>query len=274
MQHRSLVALAIAFTTGGCFATRNDVRILQSDLMTARAEAARADSVNARRLQEIMNTLSGALTTLNDSVREASARLGRFQGETRTELRSVNEQLIMIQELTGQSQRTIAALRAATEERTQAMMSSAPPVVGTAGAPGDTTARAATTSAPPEGPYQLWQMADDQMRRGSPATARTILQQLLTTYPNEPELAPQASLRISETYDREGKFAQADSGYREVVAKYPRSKQAATASYKRALVLERQGKCAEAMTQIDQLRRLFPLSDEVELAKDYRCPRQ
>jgi outer membrane protein assembly factor BamD (BamD/ComL family) len=117
-------------------------------------------------------------------------------------------------------------------------------------------------------------MADDQYRRGSPGTARSILQQLLTTYPNEPELAPQAALRIADTYDREAKVPQADSSYREVLARYPRAKQAATASYKLALLLERQGKCPEALTQIDQLRRLFPLSDEVKLAENYRCPRQ
>ena len=276
MLFRRLLIPGVVVAASGCFATRNDVRILQSDIFAAREASARADSARARQLAEIMNTLSGALTVLNDSVREVSGRLARLQGESRTELRSINDQLIMIQELTGQSQRVIAGLRAGIEERTNTLMTMAQQsaAAGTTPPPGDSTRVAAAPTAQPEGPYQLWAMADEQWRNGSPATARAVLTQLLTQYPNEPQLAPQAAVRIAETYDREGKTAQADSAYREVVAKYPRSEKAATAIYKRALLLERQGKCAEATTQIDQLRRLFPLSDEVKLAENYRCPRQ
>jgi len=270
MQSRRLVLLAVTLISSGCFATRNDVRILQGDIFAARAEAARADSAHAKRMQEIITTLGGTLAALNDSVRETNARLVRFQGETRTDVSWVRDQIIIIQELLGQSARRIAELRAATEERTQTLMSMQPAPAPTA--PGDTTRPAAPPAA--EGPYQLWQMADDQWRRGSPGTARMTLMQLLANYPNEATLAPQAAVRIAETFDREGKTSQADSAYREVLAKYPRSDKAATASYKLALLLEKQGKCAEAIQQIDQLRRLFPLADEVRLAENYRCPRQ
>lgn len=134
---RALAPLALV-VTGGCFATRSDMRVLQGDILNFRTEAARADSARARQVAAV----AAALGTVADSVRAASDRLARFQGDTRGDLRSIQQQLLQVQELTGQSQRRLQELRAEMEARPpQAVV---PPV---APVPGDTAA--AARSRPP-----------------------------------------------------------------------------------------------------------------------------
>ena len=55
---------AVVLTAGACFATRDDVRTLQGDIATLRAEAARADSAHRAQLrpdlcQQRFNSLTG-----------------------------------------------------------------------------------------------------------------------------------------------------------------------------------------------------------------------
>jgi tol-pal system protein YbgF len=263
MRIRDLGAIAAAMIGLGCFATRSDVRVLQDDLVAFRAEAARADSARARQLEQMITAARDAFATLSDSVGDVSARLVKFQGDSRQELYSVEQQLLQIQELTGQSQRRLQDLHSEIETRNQQIMA---PVPAT---PGDTTATA-PPGAPPPGPYQLWTLANDQMRQESYATAREAFRQLVTAWPNS-ELAPEAQYWIAETLNKEGNLAAADTAYQMVVQKYPLSPKASTALYKRGLVLEGQGRCAEARAVMDQVARQFPASDEAELVKGWTC---
>src|SRR5512132_1431958 len=110
MRYRGFGVVVVACATSACFATRNDVRILQADLLAFRAEAARADSARVHQMSLMMDALKVSLTSISDSVKEASTRLARFQGETRQDITSVLNQLSEVQELTGQSQRRLQEL--------------------------------------------------------------------------------------------------------------------------------------------------------------------
>ena len=253
-----LLAPLVALATSGCFATRTDMRVLQGDILAFRTEAARADSARARQIATIASTL----VVVNDSLRETSTRLSRFQGDTKGELRMILQQLLQVQELTGQSQRRLQELRAEMEAR--AMQSVAPPVAAT---PGDTTAPVAGVPAAP-GPNQLYQLAYDQLRRASYGTARAGFEELLRLYPTS-ELAADAQFYIAEAYAAEGAVAEGDSAYTQVVAKYPRTPKAATALYKLALSLARQGRKADARSAMDRVVREYPTSDDAELARDW-----
>ncbi len=267
MRLRRLVVVVTSLLSSACFATRNDVRILQTDVQTLRAEAARADSMRARQIASIITALNTTLSALSDSVREASMRLGRFQGDTRQELRVVQEQLLQIQELTGQSQRRLQEMRASFEARNDQMAVAAPTAVPL---PGDTTKPPSTAPAAGPGPNQLLIAGQDQFRRGSPGTARALFIELLTTYPGS-DLAPEAQLYVAETFASEGKRAEADSVYQVVFTKYPSSAKAADALYKWGLSLETQKKCVEAKAAIDRVTKQYPQSDAANLAKDWRC---
>lgn len=249
---RWLVAPAVLFAAGGCFASRSDIKVLQQDLAVMRYESAKADS--ARRLQ--LDSLARTIMQVNDSMRVVSARVTKMSGDVRGDLYSLGQQLLSIQELTGQSQRRLQEMRATLEARQPATGTS--PVV-----PGDTTAR---PSANP-GPNQLFQLALDQLRRGSTRTARIGFTDLLTQYPTA-DVAGEAQYYLGETYRMEGNPAVADSVYLVVLQKYPQSPRAATALYKHAQHLEATNKSAEAKASYQRLVRDFPRSDEAVLARE------
>ncbi|HEX8850104.1 MAG TPA: tol-pal system protein YbgF [Gemmatimonadaceae bacterium] len=283
------VVAALALVASGC-ATRSDVRILQNDIRVMRMESLQADS--ARRAQ--IDAVIAALGHVNDSLRLMHAQVAKFQGDMRGELYSLGQQIIQVQELTGQSQRRLQELRGSLEERAQQMQAqpqlpatpsapaqnppagtpnvSAPP---TASAPGGSQAAtgtapaASTTAAAPAGPgpNQLFQLALDQLRRGSAVAARAGFQDLLRQYPGA-DVAPEAQFYIAQSYESEGSVAQADSAYALVVSRYPQSSRAPSALYKRALALQAQGKVQGARAALDQVIREYPRSDEAVLARD------
>lgn len=253
---RAGVAAALVFTAG-CFATRSDMRVLQGDILSFRTEAVRADSARARQIASV----AAVLGAVADSVRATSDRLTRFQGDTRGDLRAIQQQLLQVQELTGQSQRRLQELRAEMEARAQQPV--APP---TTSPPGDTAVAAPVQAAP--GPNQLYQLAYDQLRRGSYSAARAGFEELLRLYPAS-ELAPDAQINIAEAYAAEGTSASADSAYAAVVSKYPRSLRAPTALYKLALSIARQGRRADARATMGRVVREYPTSDEADLAREW-----
>lgn len=254
---RAAASLALVFT-GACFATRSDMRVLQGDILNFRTEVARADSARARQVAAV----AASLGTVADSVRATSERLTRFQGDTRGDVRAIQQQLLQIQELTGQSQRRLQELRAEMESRAQQTV--APPPVAVT--PGDSTVAAPVQAAP--GPNQLYQLAYDQLRRGSYSSARAGFEELLRLYPTS-ELAPDAQINIAEAFAAEGTAASADSAYAAVVSNYPRSIRAPTALYKLALSMARQGKRPDARTAMDRVVREYPTSDEADLAREW-----
>ena len=253
MRHarRLAVVAALPLTTAACFATRADVRVLQQDIATVRTETARADSARVAQLDRVASQLGA----VNDSLRAMSSRAARFQGDARDALRSVGEQLIQVQELTGQSQRRLQELRASMEQRTE----TAPPA---GGAP---VAAVDSTGGP--GPNQLYEISLDQFRRGSFATARSGFSDLLRRFPTA-DVAADAQFYVAESYASERNAAAADSAYAVVVTRYAQSPKAATALYKRARARQAAGRRTEARPLFEELVRRFPRSDEAELARE------
>ena len=256
---RSLAPVALALATGACFATRNDVRILQEDVAQVRAATLRADSARATQLAEVATTLR----EVTDSVKAANERVGRWQANAQGDLRSIQEQLLQIQELTGASASRITDLRRELEERNAQMAPS--PV---APIPGDTT-RPPQTAAQPAGPgpATLYRLAVDQMNRGSHSTARTGFQDLLAQYPTS-DLAPDAQYYIGETLQAEGNPTAADSVFSLVVSKYPDAPRAATALYKHGLFLQKAKRDREARQAFQGVIDKYPRSDEAALARE------
>lgn len=286
-------AFASLAAAGAC-ATRSDVRILQNDLRVMRMESVQADS--ARRAQ--LDAVIAALGRTQDSMRVMHAQVVKFQGDSRGEMYALGQQLIQIQELTGQSQRRLQELRGSLEQRAAEIQAPAPvpatavpqstppqptpaqttPSVSTPGA-GAPNAGASSAAAMPNapagaaaapagpGPNQLFQLALDQLRRGSAGAARSGFQDLLRQYPTS-DVAPEAQFYIAQSFETEGSIAAADSAYALVVSRYPQSSRAPSALYKRALALQAQGKVQAARGALDQVIRQYPRSDEAVLARD------
>jgi tol-pal system protein YbgF len=249
------LAPVVLLVTGAC-ATKGDIRILQNDLQVMRVEAAQADSIRMRQLELVI----AALGVSRDSLLLISKRLAKFQGDAAGELYALNQQLIQVQELTGQSQRRLQELRASMEERAQQIATPPAPVVGAQSAAGD----AAT---PTPGPNQLFQLALDQLRRGSTGAARLGFADLLKQYPKS-DVAPDAQFYVAESYAQEGNQGAADSAYALVVSQYKKSPRAPTALYKRARILQTAGNNAAARAALNQVIRDYPRSDEAALARE------
>ena len=271
---RRLAPVALV-ATGACFATQSDVRVLQTDVQTLRSERHRQDSLMLQKFDELM----ASLRTTNDTVRALSDRVTRLQGDVRGDLFQMNQQLLQIQELSGQSQRRLQELRSSLEARQQEAMPVTQPVTPPSPTPRDSGAAApagaqvpptATPSGPAAGspgPNQLFQSARQQLDRGSPASGRRGFEELLRLYPTS-DVAGEAQYWIGVSYELEGNAAAADTAYATAVAKYPQSSTAPSALYKRALILQQRGNIAQARTALNDVVRRYPRSDAAQLARD------
>ncbi len=257
-----LVPVAV-LATGACFATQRDMRVLQADLQVVRAEMAAGDSAVQASLDAAMARVTALLHEVSDTVKSANATTMRLRGDVRSDLQSIRQQLITIQELTGQSQRRIQELRAEMETRASELAAPIPPAGGVT--TGDTTA--ARPAAGP-GPAQLYQIGQDQFRRGSNSAARSAFTELLNQHPTS-DLAADALYGIAETWSADGDGVQADSVYALVVQRYPRSSRAPTALYKRATALRIVGQTEQARAFYEQLVDKYPDSEAALLAQEY-----
>ena len=270
-----LVPLVALVATGGCFATRGDVRILQGDIAAMRAEVLKGQQEHKDALTQTQRLLAVA----SDSLARVSARTVGIQGDVRGEMRTIREQLLQVQTLLGQSQATIARLRAEMEAR-NAMVPAAPAPVPepapTTGRGGNTTRATPPSVAPSSadtatgmlaGPNQLYTTGRDQLLRGATATARMTFQELITNYPQS-DYAADAQFWIAESLAKENNVPAADAAYAAVVSAYPTSAKAPTALYKRAQLVLKMGNTQQAKQLFEQVIGRFPRSDEAELAAE------
>ncbi len=284
---RFLVPAALALASTACFATRNDVRILQGDIFAMRTQQAKADSARAKQLSDILAALNSTIGVVRDSVTDVSLRLTGFQGATRQSFYSIERQLAQLGELMGQSQTALQRFRADIEERNRALMEQAiqaaaaqqaggatgtttPPTTssGTPPATGGDSTTLPTMPVPTEGPNTLYQIGRDQIMKGAYGAARDAFTQLLVNFGTS-DLAPAAQAGIADALGAEQRTAESDSAYRVVFTRWPSSDAAPTAMYRLGLSLERQGRIADARTMMQQLVRNYPLSQEYSLASDW-----
>jgi tol-pal system protein YbgF len=267
---RRLAPVALV-ATGACFATSNDVKLLQSQVETLQQAQSRSDVARAAQLTQVIASLG----LVRDSLGIMSTRMIKMQGDVRGDLYDLGQQLIQVQQLTGQSQNRLQDLRASLEARNQQESSgqaqpASPTTSGAAvkaptgaGAPGATPA---PSNVP--GPNQLYQLSMEQLQRGSPSAARIGLQTLLQQYPTA-DIAPEAQFYLGEAYRAEGNAPAADSAYAVVLQRFPKSPHAPTALYKRALYMEQQGNLTGARAALNDLITAYPRSDEAALARDH-----
>src|SRR6266511_3333303 len=213
--------------TAGC-ALKGDVRRVELQVEALKAERARADAERAAQI---------------DSVRQLLA--------------AVQQQLVSVQELTGQSQQRLTELRGRLEAQARQPV---PPV--------DTTRPPVGPSGHPvgPGPDQMYDLSLQQFRRGSLATARLGFREFLRVFPTN-ERAPDALFYVGETFAGEN----ADSAaavYQQVVKSYPNSSRAPAALYKLGLLAERRGDKAAARTYYSRVIAGYPRSDEANRARD------
>jgi len=257
MRLRPTLLLALGLAAG-C-ALKGDVRKVELQVEALRAERARAEAERAAQV----DSLRALLVTVQQALAAQQAYLVQMRGDVRTDLVAVQQQLVQVKELTGQSQQRLSELRARIEERAQQPV---PPV--------DTTGRPAGGGPPGgpsgnpggPGPDQMYDLSLQQFRRGSLGTARLGFREFLRLYPTH-ERAPDALFYLGETWGGES----ADSAaavYQQVVKTYPNSSRAPAALYKLGLLAEQRSDKAAARTYYARVIAGYPRSDEANLARD------
>lgn len=256
-RHALVTTLALLATTG-CFASKSELDQLRLEMNTVREETSTADSMRATQMAQILTTLRA----VNDTLASLSTRVTRVRAESQSGMRDLHDQVVQLQEATGQSQQRLQEMRAAIDQRnrTAAPPPAPPPAPGT---PADTTH--AVPDAP--GANELFQIGKDQLARGANSAAQAAFSDLLARFPDS-ELAPDAQFYLAEALAAAGKTAAADTAYATVGTKYPTSLRAATALYKRGISQQKAGRTTTAKKTFNEVMRQFPESDEAALARE------
>jgi len=250
-----LLAATVAAGAGGCV-TKGDVQLVQADVALLKAESARRDSARAAQLTQVIQIQQRIMDSLGVTTRA----LGQLKGDVGTDLYNIQQQLVQLGELTGQSQQRLTELRTQLEARgAQRDLSPTSP----AAAPGDTARPTAAADASAD---QMYEASLAQLRRGSTSTARIGLREMLRSYPTSAR-APDALYFIGQSFAAENPDSAA-AYYSQVADKYPTSPRASSALYNLGLLAERRKESAKAKDAYQRVVQKYPQSDEAALARD------
>jgi tol-pal system protein YbgF len=256
---KSFVALprsfSLAFAAGvlamlAACVTKGDLQEVQDDVALMKAETARRDSVRGAQLTQVIQIQQ----RLIDSLSVSRKAVGQLRGDLATDLYNIQQQLVQLQELTGQSQQRLSDLRTRLEARGEQM------ATRTAG---DTAQPAGPSAASAE---QMYEASLAQLRRGSATTARQGLREMLRVYPTS-ERAGDALYFIGQSFAAENPDSSAVY-YEQVVEKYPKASRAASAMYNLGLLAERRKETKKARETYQRVVQKYPQSDEAALARD------
>jgi tol-pal system protein YbgF len=236
---------------------KGDVRRVEQEVQQLRADMARADSARADFFDLAFQQMMALQRQIMDSLEARDRRFASFSGTVRSDMTEVQRQLMQIQELTGQSQARLADMQRRLSER------ELQPIV--AQTQGDSAGAAAAAPAGAPGPNEIYDVAIQQLSRGSPRTARTAFQLLVGQYP-EHELAGDAQFNIGESWQSTEPDSAA-AAYQLVVRNYPNSRRAPTALYRLGTIAEQQGDLEAARVYYERVISGYPRSDEAELAR-------
>lgn len=246
---KKLLPLLLIGATTAC-ATKGDLRDLQTVIRQSQARTDSSLAVLARQNRAVL-----------DSLEATNERLVRMRGDLGNQLLSIEQSLVQVQELTGQSQRRIAELREQIGERMQQMQQ--PATSGQdAGAPAGGSAGQATGDV-----ADLFEIGRTNLERGAAGTARRAFEDIVRNHPND-ALAPEAQLGIAETYVAEQQSQPAFAAFDRVVELYPSSDAAPRALYRAGVVATEAGDAARARDYFNRVVRGYPNSDAARMASE------
>lgn len=246
-----LLALGLS---AGC-ALKGDVRKVELQVQSLKSDVARAEAARAAERDSIL----AAITALQRTLNAQQAYLVQLRGEMKTDLLAVQQQLVSVQELTGQSQQRLSDLRRRLEDQARQPVTGPEPTL-----PGAPVGPSGNPAGP--GPDQMYDLSLQQFRRGSLATARLGFREFLRVFPQH-ERAADAWFYVGETFTSESPDS-AVAVYEALVKTYPNSPRAPSALYKLGLLAEQRSDRAAARVFYSRVVSGYPRSDEANLARD------
>lgn len=264
MSASLLGVLTLTLLSAGC-ATKGDIRSLRTEIQTlAEQQAEMLETIQA--LEAFQRSSLDSLGTMSDV-------LFNVRGELNRQVLEIQEQLVTIQELTGQSQRSLAGLRDQIEARRSAITqqeSAAPQTDGAGGAGGAQGSGGQTRQTGGGGAadaQELFTVAVSQYNRGSVTTARTAFERFLSSYPNH-RLAPDAHFYLAEIMAQENELQEALDAFMEIPELFPAADRVPQALYRAGRIQEELGNPDDARALYQRVVNSYPdsgaaiLSDE------------
>lgn len=249
LRLRAWLGAGLATSLAGCV-TKGDVQQVEDDVALFKAETARRDSARAAQLTEVIRVQQRIMDSLTSSRRA----VGQLRGDLASDLYNIQQQLVQLQELTGQSQQRLSELRTRLEAQREQIATTSP---------GDTTRPGAASAASAD---QMYEASLAQLRRGSTSTARLGLREMLRVYPTS-ERAGDALYFIGQSFAAENPDSAA-AYYEQVVQKYPSSSRAGSAQYNLGRLAEGRKETRKAREAYQRVVQRYPQSDEAALARE------
>lgn len=250
----------LAASLAAC-ATKSDFRILESEV---RALAARQDTATLalQRVQRVNRAVLDSMGVLSESVFE-------FRGDVSNRLLAIQDQLLLLGELVGQSQRSLAnmreeliAQREQLEERLRARGTPGDTLEVVGGEVGDEEVVGGGDAAD-EAFASVLQALD----RGNLTTARRRFEQFISMYPNS-EFAPSAHLHLGELLSGEERLEEAVATYLEVPRLFPTAAEVPDALYRAGVLSIELNDFEQARQLLERLVNTYPGHRFVEQARE------
>ncbi len=249
-----LLFLFLGLTLSGC-ATKGDLRDL-------------TDQIDALAVQqrESLGQLQGLNLAVQDTLRGQTDALFESRGEIVRLLRQIEQQLITLQELTGQNQRALATLRDLVESGRAPGLTpirSDPPEAGRQVMDPDFQEDPPT----PDAAVDTYNAAVRAFNRGSVSTARRAFNQFLQEYPNDP-LAPDANYYLADLLVQENRLEEAITAFLRVPELYPTAEKVPDALYRVGVVYIAMEEYDDARQYLERVVNTYPDSGAAILAQE------
>ena len=250
-----LLALLLLLPLGAC-ATKRDVRDLQAEM---RSLAMRQDSA--------VLALQSTNRSLRDSISTLSEFLFEMRGENNNQMLAIQDQLLRIGELTGQSQRSLASLRDQVEQQRRQQLAAPPPVTRPDSTGQDESVLPGTGGPARGDAEEMYNAANTQFNRGSYSVARGAFQQFLTQFPNH-ALAPAAHIRLGEILAQENRLEEAAAEYLKVRERFPNDPEVPNALFRAGAAYLEMEDFALARQYLETVVNSYPDHPAAQLAQD------
>ena len=234
--------LLMAALAGGC-ATKSDVRDVRMDVRSA---VQHQDSV----LRVMERDLREADRATQDSLRAAMDMLFEFRGEVNNQLATALEQLLLLGELAGQGQRSLAGIRDQLDAQRWEPARAATPTETPFDSVGQADEEADPVASDPA--TETYEAAVRQVNLGSFTVARMAFARFLEEHPNH-ALAPGAYLHLGELASLEDQLQAALDAYLRVPELFPVAEEVPDALYRAAMIfieMEDFGRAREILERI------------------------
>ena len=245
MAARVLTIAAVAVTLSGC-AMKGDIRLLQEEI---RAIASRQDSLVAELRVEAQLT--------QDTLQNQSDQMFDFRGDINRQLRLINQSLVRLEAIAGENQRGMSSIRdqLANTRRTPTV---AAPAVVTSDSTGGSTAGGETLVGGGAGnPDQLWQVAQEQLSRGSLNSASRAFEQFIAEHSND-DRVPDAHYFLADILDQQERPEDALEAFQEVQELFPTADRVPDALYRIAVLQEQLGDVDAAKATLERIMNTYP----------------